>query len=414
MRVIYSLSDSVASKLRTAADEGGVAGVLEALILAYDELYYAGIIDIDDYERYVEEVHIVDPDDIDEAEYQLQEFFDLCDNIGIFIPVVYEEVSLEEEFNGGCDLDSEMNEGKNSHNYDDIIIAVKDGFETGHRPYDTEEFELFKKQVKEDGITGNYRKLFDKYLELIDLGPSGFYDMYSDKYDFSDEFKQEYADDYEDDSMDESFHGKWEIDTALRIAQEIGLNTLKDLRDFLKNEAKPGESEFDTLLRYRAELGNDFQIKESASLYNDSPEGHTDSEYSDYYYDGDTKRSEEIDAYRNRYSDPAINPNGYWDGDKWVVESKSSTIGRDFNIADPDHPKEQSKYAKSSLNSSLEENYEDEEFDDVDHIDVVDVPEESDNVVKAEPCCQQLSKTVKIGENDIDIGVDFEADDIDA
>lgn len=226
MRVIYSLSDSIASKLRTAADEGGIAGVLEALISAYDELYYAGIIDIDDYEAYTEEVNIVDPDDIEEAEFQLQEFFDLCDNIGIFVPVVYEEVSLEE-----------------------------------------------------------------------------------------------------DDSIDESFHGKWEIDTALRIAQEIGLNTLKDLRDFLKNESKPGESEFDTLLRYRAELGNDFQIKESAPLLNEG-------------------------------------------------------------------------------------NY--EEFDDVDHIDVVDIPEESDNAVKAEPCCQEPSKTVKIGENDIDIGVDFEADDIDA
>lgn len=241
MKVIYNLSDSVTSKLRTAADEGGVAGVLEALILAYEELHDAGIIDTDDYEAYTEEVDIVDPDDIDEAEYQLQEFFDLCDNIGIFIPVIYEEVSLEEEFNG------------------------------------------------------NKRGLPVSQFEFI-----------------------------------------------LEMAQQIGLKNLADLKDFLRSEGQPNEDTFSVLLRYRASLGND------------------------------------------------------------------------FNIADPDHPKEQSKYAKSSINSNLEESYEDEEFDDVDHIDVVDVPEESDNVVKAEPCCQQLSKTVKIGENDIDIGVDFEADDIDA
>lgn len=241
MKVIYTLSDVVTSKLRSAADEGDVVEVLDALISAYGELHDAGIIDIDDYEAYTEEVDIVDPDDVESAEYQLQEFFDLCDNLGIFVPTNYEEVSIEEEFNG------------------------------------------------------NRNGLPVSQFELI-----------------------------------------------LEMAQQIGLKNLADLKDFLKSEGQPNEDAFSVLLRYRASLGNDFKI------------------------------------------------------------------------ADPDHPKEQSKYAKSPINSSLEESYEDEEFDDVDHIDVVDVPEESDNAVKAEPCCQEPSKTVKMGENDIDIGVDFEADDIDA
>lgn len=241
MKVIYNLSDLVTSKLRNAADKGDVVCVLKALISAYEELYDAGIIDRDDYEEYTEEIDIIDPDDVESAEYQLQEFFDLCDNIGIFVPTDYEEASIKEEFNGN-----------------------------------------------------RYGLPVSKF-ELI-----------------------------------------------LEMAQQIGLKNLADLKDFLRSEGQPNEDAFSVLLRYRASLGNDFKI------------------------------------------------------------------------ADPDHPKEQSKYAKSSINSSLEENYEDEEFDDVDHIDVVDVPEESDDAVKAEHCCQQPSKTVKIGENDIDVGVDFEADDIDA
>lgn len=312
MRVIYSLSDSVASKLRTAADEGGVAGVLDALISAYEELYDAGIIDIDDYEQYVEEVHIVDPDDIDEAEYQLQEFFDLCDNIGIFIPVIYEEVSLEES--------AEPVTEDTSDGWDDELIFDIDGADVFG---DIEGLIYEIKNTYRGYQSGahTYKEL-SEYISDLASGLSYFAEGVSRLAESEDNEVNEgkSSHNYEDDSMNESFHGKWEIDTALRIAQEIGLNTLKDLRDFLKNEAKPGESEFDTLLRYRAELGNDFQIKESAS----------------------------------------------------------------------------------------------EEFDDVDHINVVDIPEESDNAVKAEPCCQQPSKTVKVGENDIDIGVDFEADDIDA
>ena len=76
--------------------------------------------------------------------------------------------------------------------------------------------------------------------------------------------------DYEDDSIDEALHGKNQIDYALQLAQEIGIDTLADLRDFLRNEAQPGEDELDTLSRYRHRvLGRDFKIKNEGFDHHD-------------------------------------------------------------------------------------------------------------------------------------------------
>lgn len=57
----------------------------------------------------------------------------------------------------------------------------------------------------------------------------------------------------------ESLMGKDQIKMFFKIAKEIGLETMKDLENFLKNEQKPGESEFATMVRYREELGHDFK-----------------------------------------------------------------------------------------------------------------------------------------------------------
>lgn len=48
--------------------------------------------------------------------------------------------------------------------------------------------------------------------------------------------------------------------TFVKMAQQIGLNNLDELEEFLRREKKEGETPFDTLLRYRASLGNDFKL----------------------------------------------------------------------------------------------------------------------------------------------------------
>lgn len=60
-------------------------------------------------------------------------------------------------------------------------------------------------------------------------------------------------------SITESLMGKDQTKMFFKIAREIGLETMKDLEDFLNAEQKPGESEFTTMVRYREELGHDFK-----------------------------------------------------------------------------------------------------------------------------------------------------------
>lgn len=83
------------SLLRDAIDEGDLQQVQSSLIDCYDELHNQDLIDDDDYESYVEDVRMLDASDEDaedEFDYQLNEFYDLCDNLNVW-------VALSESFN---------------------------------------------------------------------------------------------------------------------------------------------------------------------------------------------------------------------------------------------------------------------------------------------------------------------------
>ena len=70
-----------------------------------------------------------------------------------------------------------------------------------------------------------------------------------------------YANGYKGESLEEAIHGKEDMETFLKMAKDIGINTLGELDTFLKNEKHPGDKdEWETMLRYRASLGNDFKI----------------------------------------------------------------------------------------------------------------------------------------------------------
>lgn len=77
--------------LRKAIDAEDHVQIIKLLDKAYKELVSAGIIDEDDYERYTEDFELygdfVDWDDPDETvDYELDNFYDLCDNTGVWIP----------------------------------------------------------------------------------------------------------------------------------------------------------------------------------------------------------------------------------------------------------------------------------------------------------------------------------------
>lgn len=76
------------ANLRDAIDAEDYYGIIESLKKCYQELLDAEIIDEDDYETYVEDFEYIDVDDEDaeeEIDFQLGEFYDLCDNLGVWV-----------------------------------------------------------------------------------------------------------------------------------------------------------------------------------------------------------------------------------------------------------------------------------------------------------------------------------------
>lgn len=90
------------TRLRTALrdamddpeDTWKLTDVIRALNVAYEELFDAGLIDDWDYEHYTEDFEMYmddelegwdDPEDI--VDYELSNFYDLCDNINVWIPL---------------------------------------------------------------------------------------------------------------------------------------------------------------------------------------------------------------------------------------------------------------------------------------------------------------------------------------
>ena len=77
-------------KLRSSIDEGDPMKVLDALRQSYKELLDADIIDDYDYESGTGNFELYDADDEDieeSVDYELDDFFDLCDNLRVWVPI---------------------------------------------------------------------------------------------------------------------------------------------------------------------------------------------------------------------------------------------------------------------------------------------------------------------------------------
>lgn len=74
--------------LRQAINDDNAPRVLDLLYRAYRELLNAGLIDKDDYASYTEDFELYDPDEADfedNIDYELDNLYDLCDNIGVWV-----------------------------------------------------------------------------------------------------------------------------------------------------------------------------------------------------------------------------------------------------------------------------------------------------------------------------------------
>lgn len=77
-------------KLRSSIKDGDPMKVLDMLRQSYKELLDVGIIDDSDYESYIEDFELYDADDEDieeSVDYELDNFFDLCDNLRVWVPI---------------------------------------------------------------------------------------------------------------------------------------------------------------------------------------------------------------------------------------------------------------------------------------------------------------------------------------
>lgn len=73
---------------------------------------------------------------------------------------------------------------------DFIIESIKEGFESGHSIYDHDDL---KALLKESGLfKNNYKLAEDRYFELLDYGPSGFYEEFPNL-NWSSDFIEEYG-----------------------------------------------------------------------------------------------------------------------------------------------------------------------------------------------------------------------------
>lgn len=92
----WSYTIKSGAKLRRAIEDEDYEAVKEALIDCYSELFNEGLIDEDDYDRWTSDIEFLDSDSEDaedEFDYELNDFYDLCDNLNVWVAL---DESLQE------------------------------------------------------------------------------------------------------------------------------------------------------------------------------------------------------------------------------------------------------------------------------------------------------------------------------
>lgn len=83
MKWNYTLKSGVA--LRDAIDSGDTKAVLANLRRCYRELTKSGFIDAYDFERYTEDLELIDETDYVDVDYELDNLYDLCDSLRVWV-----------------------------------------------------------------------------------------------------------------------------------------------------------------------------------------------------------------------------------------------------------------------------------------------------------------------------------------
>lgn len=121
------ISQDLANKFRDAIDDDLGFEVKESIKDIYDEVLrkLPSVVDEEEIEEYKEEVDDVDEDDVDEIDYLLDNLYDFCDNLGVFIPLR----ESKKECTNKEELKESYGDGRNA--LEDLIdrarLAIDDG-----------------------------------------------------------------------------------------------------------------------------------------------------------------------------------------------------------------------------------------------------------------------------------------------
>lgn len=89
MKARWTYELKCGKELREEIYEGNCERVFNVLQKAYKELFEAKLIDKSDYDLYTDEFIIYDADGLedDDVNYELSEFYDLCDELGVWVSI---------------------------------------------------------------------------------------------------------------------------------------------------------------------------------------------------------------------------------------------------------------------------------------------------------------------------------------
>ena len=91
----YTIPQELANTFRAAIENNDLDGLKESIDKIYSWMLEEELIDEDDYGAY--SASVMDAEDEDDLDYELSELYDLCDNLAIWIPPLYDEVAEEDE-----------------------------------------------------------------------------------------------------------------------------------------------------------------------------------------------------------------------------------------------------------------------------------------------------------------------------
>lgn len=89
MKWNYEIDKNTALALRDAieSDDGvAIAAMIQSIYQEMMDLIPEDIISDEELQDYIDEIDGIDDDDEEEINYQLSNLYDLCDNLGIWLP----------------------------------------------------------------------------------------------------------------------------------------------------------------------------------------------------------------------------------------------------------------------------------------------------------------------------------------